>query len=107
MGRSDVSRRPAMLVCATAALAGSAAAVAPLRASPPMRDEPRSIDAAFSQRSYRPSERARLVVRNPPAELRVTIFHAGPVSGRLGRDDVMTGIPVTPARSVAAAAGHA
>jgi hypothetical protein len=94
-------------VCSAAALVASAAAVTPLRASPPVRDEPRSIVAAFSQRSYAPGERAHLLIRNPPAGLRVGIFHAGFAKGRIRRDDVMTGMRVTQPRSVAAAGSHA
>ncbi len=101
----DVRRRPAILVGAVAALVASAAAVTPLRASPPTRDEPRSVVAAFSQRSYAPDDLARLVVRNAPRGLRVRMFRVG-AAGPLRRDDVMKGTPVTPARTIATATRH-
>ena len=65
------------------------------------RDEPRTIRAAFGDRSYAPGDRAVLTVRSVLAAATLTILHAGPEGTRTKRSDVLTGVAVRPPQVVA------
>lgn len=76
--------------------AGSAGAA---RAKPPITDEPMTIVAAFGRRSYAPDRTAWLVLQDSRPWLTVQLFRAG-LGPRTNRNDVMTGVAVTPPRHV-------
>lgn len=62
------------------------------------QDEPRTIRAAFVERSYAPGDKAVLTVHSLVSNATVQIFHSGPEGTRMTRRDVMTGVPVTSVR---------
>jgi hypothetical protein len=63
------------------------------------------VEAAFRSESYRPRERARLVIRDRSSRLSVRIFRAGPETTLTTSDIEMNGIPVTPAKTIARTPG--
>jgi hypothetical protein len=78
----------------------SLALAALLATSSPITDEPKSIPAAFTARSYAPGSEARLVVwSRPRRDLTIQLFRAGPEKTRSLRNDVMRGVPVTARRN--------
>lgn len=84
-------------------------AALPTRASMPATaplDDPRTIRAVFAERSYAPGDRALLTVHADVPSVRLRIFHAGQERTKNPRRDVMTGVPVTPARRLTLAQGH-
>ena len=60
-------------------------------------DEPGTIAASFERRSYRPGDVARLIIRAPRPATTLRIFRCGPPAARSGRNDTMTGAPVSTA----------
>lgn len=54
-----------------------------------------SVAAAFKQESYRPGERARLVITDRSRTLTVQVFRSGPERARTTSDLQMKGVPVT------------
>jgi hypothetical protein len=79
---------------ATVAVLGLLTAAGTAGGAPPVVDEPGSIPAAFTERSYVPGQKAELVVwrRLPPITLRV--YRVGPETARARGNDSMTGVPV-------------
>jgi hypothetical protein len=78
-----------------AALAGPVdpdAGFAPLGA---IVDEPRTINASFSERSYGPGDVAHLTVKSPVQDVTFRVFHCAPPAARALVDDRMSGVPVT------------
>lgn len=64
-----------------------------------------TITAFFPKESYAPGSTAQLQIADKASELKVQIFRAGTSFHRIPASDVMTGLPVTPARSIGAATG--
>jgi hypothetical protein len=64
------------------------------------RDEPRTIRAAFAERSYAAGEQAVLEVTAPVSHAVLRMYHAGPERSRPQSADVMLGVPVTQPRRV-------
>jgi hypothetical protein len=58
---------------------------------------PRTVDVAFTKRSYEPGERATIAVWGKPGTFTVQLFHVGPEASRPRSNDTMTGVPVGPA----------
>lgn len=54
-----------------------------------------TVHAAFTRESYRPGERARLIVRAIATNVRVQIFRAGVEDVPIHANDVMLGLPVS------------
>jgi N,N-dimethylformamidase beta subunit-like, C-terminal len=73
----------------------SLALAALIATSSPITDEPKTIPAAFTARSYARGAPARLVVWSAPRGLSIQLFHAGPEKTRSLHNDVMRGVPVT------------
>ena len=63
-------------------------------------DEPKTIRAAFAERSYSPGEQAILTLRAPVPTVTIKILHAGLEGGKAKRSDVMRGVPVSRVRRV-------
>src|SRR5215218_10758538 len=59
------------------------------------RDDSHAVVAAFRARSYRPGQRARLVVWTPIRRVRVQLFRVGPASVRGVGFDELRGLPVS------------
>jgi len=59
------------------------------------RDDSRAVVAAFRARSYRPGQRARLVVWTPLRRVRVQLFRVGAASVRGVGFDELRGLPVS------------
>ena len=59
------------------------------------------VDAAFAKRSYRPGERAELLVEADTAKLTVRVFHSGSEHVTTRRNDKMHGTPVSKPIAVA------
>jgi hypothetical protein len=77
------------------ALSGAGEASADAAATRGVADEPHTIRAAFDCRSYRPGDVAVLRIRNAGGPFTLRVFRVGPPARRGGRDDTMTGAPVT------------
>lgn len=73
----------------------------PLHSAAGPRDEPRTIRAAFGERSYAPGDTAVMMVDAPVTAVTFRIFRAGLGGKRPKTRDVMTGVPVTLVRRVA------
>ena len=69
-------------------------------AAPPTTDEPRSLPAAFQERSYAPGDRARLVLWRRTPRVTVRLYRVGPERQRTRANDVLLGVPVGSARTV-------
>jgi hypothetical protein len=65
-----------------------------------------AVEASFRRESYRPGERARLVVMDPSPRLRMQIFRSGPERVPTRRDIDMHGLRVTPERTVSGGSGR-
>src|SRR5215218_872916 len=64
-------------------------------------DEPRTINAGFERRSYRPGDVAQLRVLSPGfVGTTLRIFRCGPPAARSVADDRMSGVAVTAATPV-------
>jgi hypothetical protein len=88
--------------CAFPATVFLAAALVPVASGggPVTTDEPGSIVAAFSERSYARGQGAALHLRTRVAQLTGQFFRAGPEQPRSNRDDVLGGVPAGPARTL-------
>jgi hypothetical protein len=94
-GRRKLEQCARGLGCAL--LATVALVPAAIASGPPRTDEPGSIVAAFSQRSYAPGQGARLQLETRLPRLTGQFFRVGPEQKRSARDDVLGGVPVGPA----------
>ena len=65
-----------------------------------------AVQAAFERESYRPSQRARLVIRHHSRAVTVQIFESGPERIPTLSGDVMNGVPVTRERAIGRASGR-
>ena len=65
-----------------------------------------SVAAAFGRESYRPGERARLVIKHHSRNLTMQVFESGPERIPTLSDTVMNGVPVTRERSIGGASGR-
>jgi hypothetical protein len=59
-----------------------------------------AVEAAFRQESYRPGQRARLVITDRSRTLTVQILETGPELETTSSDIDMNGIPVTPVKTI-------
>jgi hypothetical protein len=59
-----------------------------------------AVEAAFRMESYRPGQRARLVVRDASRSLTVQILETGPELEATASDTEMQGLPVTPVKTI-------
>ncbi len=59
-----------------------------------------AVEAAFRRESYRPGQRARLVVTDKSRSLTVQILETGPELDTTSSDTEMNGIPVTPVKTI-------
>ncbi len=59
-----------------------------------------AVEAAFKRESYRPGQRARLVVRDRSRSLTVQILHVGPEIETTESDTDLNGLPVTPVKTI-------
>ena len=90
----------------TAALLGSAApalAGADDRPDGHVRTDTRlvpAVEAAFRRESYRPGQRARLIVTDSSRTLLVQVFEAGPEIETTASDTELNGVPVTPVKTI-------
>jgi hypothetical protein len=88
------------------ALAAPAVALGLLRSSPhryPHRsiaDEPRTIVAAFTRRSYAPGQEAQLRINARVSRLTLRLAQTGPERHWSRRTDLMTGVLVAPTRTL-------
>jgi hypothetical protein len=64
-----------------------------------------AVEAAFGQESYRPGERARLVIRDRSLRLTIQVFQSGPERIPTTSDIEMNGVPVTPLKTITRAPG--
>ncbi len=64
-------------------------------AAQPAADESRTIEASFSQRSYRPGDVAHLSVVSSMRGTTLRVFRSGPPALRARRNDTMSGVPVS------------
>jgi hypothetical protein len=78
----------------------TAAPAAADEAEPVTTDEPGSLPAAFTQRSYAPGETAQLVLWRRTARVTLRPFRVGPQRQRLRANDVLLGVPAGPSRTV-------
>jgi N,N-dimethylformamidase beta subunit-like, C-terminal len=65
-----------------------------------------SVQAAFERESYRPGERARLVISHHSPELTMQVFESGPERVPTTTTTEMHGIPVTRERSLGGVSGR-
>jgi len=65
-----------------------------------------AVEAAFERESYRPGERARLVLRHHSRALTVQFFESGPERVPTVSDAEMNGVPVSRKRSIGGASGR-
>jgi hypothetical protein len=90
--------------CAAFALAVSTAAAGPFGETAPqpaLRAGPdRELAAAFRRRSYRPGDRALVVITGHVGGIELGVFRVGPEPRRPRRKDVLLGVPVTEPRHV-------
>jgi N,N-dimethylformamidase beta subunit-like, C-terminal len=59
-----------------------------------------AVEAAFRRESYRPGQRARLVVRDSSRTLTVQVLRAGPELETTESDTDLNGVPVTPVKTI-------
>ena len=59
-----------------------------------------AVEAAFRRESYRPGQRARLIVTDRSRRVTVQILQAGPELDETSSDTEMNGVPVTPVKTV-------
>lgn len=59
-----------------------------------------SVEAAFRQESYRPGDRARLVISDRSRTLYLQVFRSGPERVPTTNDLEMNGVPVTPLKTI-------
>ena len=59
-----------------------------------------AVEAAFRRESYRPGQRARLVVTDRSRSLSVQILEVGPELETTSSDTDMNGVPVTPVKTI-------
>jgi N,N-dimethylformamidase beta subunit-like, C-terminal len=59
-----------------------------------------AVEAAFRRESYRPGQRARLIVTDRSRRLTVQVLQAGPELDETSSDTEMNGVPVTPVKTV-------
>ena len=64
-----------------------------------------AVEAAFELESYKPRERARLVIRDRSRRLIIQIFRSGPERVATTSDTVMNGIPVTRDKTIMRTSG--
>ncbi|MGH3051392.1 MAG: N,N-dimethylformamidase beta subunit family domain-containing protein, partial [Gaiellaceae bacterium] len=90
--------------CAAFVLAVSTAAAGPFGETAPqsaLRAGPdRELAAAFRRRSYRPGDRALVVITGHVGGIELGVFRVGPEPRRPRRKDVLLGVPVTEPRHV-------
>jgi len=91
-------RRQAVGLACVALVAASQATAGDGRVT---TDEPRSLPAAFTQRSYAPGDVARLVLWSRRARVTLRLYRVGPERRRPPGNDVLLGVPAGPARTVA------
>lgn len=65
-----------------------------------------AVEAAFRRESYRPGQRARLIVTDRSRSLTVQILQAGPELETTSSDTELNGIPVTPVKTVQRRSGR-
>ena len=65
-----------------------------------------AIEAAFERESYRPGERANLVIKHRSRNLTMQVFESGPERIPTLTDTVMNGVPVTREHSIGGASGR-
>ena len=65
-----------------------------------------AVEAAFERESYRPGQRARLVIHHRSRALTMQVFESGPERVPTLSDTVMNGVPVTRERSIGKASGR-
>ena len=65
-----------------------------------------AVQAAFERESYRPGQRARLVIHHHSRAITVQIFESGPERIPTLSGDVMNGVPVTRERAIGRASGR-
>lgn len=65
-----------------------------------------AVQAAFERESYRPGDRARLVLHHHSPALTMQVFESGPEHAPTLTDTVMNGVPVTRERSIGSASGR-
>src|SRR5437868_566322 len=92
-------RRSATLLALASLSIGPQAHAAP---SPVTADEPRSLPAAFAQRSYAPGDEARLVLWRRIPRITLRLYRVGPERGGTRANDVLPGVPEGPSRTVRA-----
>ena len=87
----------------TAIVAAAAFAALAVRAGaatgPVTTDEPRSLPAAFQERSYAPGDRAQLVLWRRTPRVTLRLYRVGPERQRTRATDVLLGVPAEPART--------
>ncbi len=90
----------------TAALGVALVATSGSSASPPdghARTDTRlvpAVEAAFPRESYRPGQRARLVVRDRSRTLTVQVLEVGPEIDTTESDTELNGVPVSPVKTI-------
>ncbi len=65
-----------------------------------------AVQAAFERESYRPGDRARLVIRHRSRELTMQVLESGPEHVPTLTDTVMNGVPVSRERSLGRVSGR-
>jgi hypothetical protein len=65
-----------------------------------------AVEAAFVRESYRPGDRARLIVDDASSRLTMRIFRVGPERVAVRKDDVMRGLPVSAPRAIRTTRGR-
>jgi hypothetical protein len=65
-----------------------------------------AVEASFRRESYRPGQRARLVIRDRARRLTVQILESGPEIDETTRDTVMHGVPVTIVKTISRRPGQ-
>src|SRR6478609_308234 len=94
LGRGHRTAIVAVAALALAVRAGAATA-------PVTTDEPRSLPAAFQERSYAPGDPAQLVLWRRTPRVTLRLYRVGPERQRTRANDVLLGVPAGPARKVA------
>src|SRR6185503_6946352 len=59
-----------------------------------------AVEAAFPRESYRPGQRARLVVRDSSRTLTVQVLEVGPEIDTTESDTELNGVPVSPLKTI-------
>jgi hypothetical protein len=65
-----------------------------------------AVDAAFTEESYRPGDRARLVIFNAARDIRLQIFRCGPERTVARSSATMNGVPVSGKLAVGSSGGR-